>query len=276
MSVTRSFGTQVRLRRLSRHGDGRLLVVPLDHSVSDGPIDATGDLSPLVARIVAGGADAVVLHRGSMRNLDPRVLNNVALVVHLSASTVHAPDPDAKYLVASVEGALRTGADAVSVHVNLGSAEEAQQIADLAVVAEACDRWNVPLLAMMYPRGPRITNPRDAGLIAHAATLAADLGADLVKVPYAHHAEAMAEAVRASPIPVLVAGGPRLNSVDDLRRHAGEVMRSGAAGLAVGRNVFAAPDPEQRTRIVAGIVHGASVPAGPIRELAAVVPSPRP
>ena len=121
---------------------------------------------------------------------------------------MHAPDPDAKYLVSGVAEALRLGADAISVHVNLGSAGEREQIADLGAVADACDRWNVPLLAMMYPRGPRIENPRDPELVAHAATLAMDLGADVVKVPFAGTAAEMADVVRACPVPLIVAGGP--------------------------------------------------------------------
>ncbi|MEV0738760.1 hypothetical protein AB0I51_23060 [Streptomyces sp. NPDC050549] len=61
------------------------------------------------------------------------------------------------------------------------SREEARGIADMAVVAEACDRWNIPLMAMMCPRGPRVTDPRDPELVSVAVTVAAELGADLIK-----------------------------------------------------------------------------------------------
>src|SRR5207244_11143230 len=116
---------------------------------------------------------AVVRHTGCLRRIRPERLRDTSLIVHLSASTARAPDPDAKVLVATVEEALRLGADGVSVHVNLGSREEQRQLVDLAVVAEACDRWNVPLLAMMYPRGPRTPDPRDPPLVAHAVAVAA-------------------------------------------------------------------------------------------------------
>jgi len=141
-------------------------------------------VDPLVGVLADSEVDAVVLHKGNLRHVSPRRFTEMSLVVHhLSASTTFATDPDAKVLVASVEEALRMGADGVSVHVNLGSPEEARQIADLAAVADACDRWNLPLMAMMYPRGPQIADPRDPALVAHAATVAADLGADLVKTP---------------------------------------------------------------------------------------------
>ncbi|WP_202918935.1 2-amino-3,7-dideoxy-D-threo-hept-6-ulosonate synthase [Saccharothrix deserti] len=269
--TNRSFGSHVRLRRLFRHVQDRLLVVPLDHSVTDGPIASRHGLSELVSQLAASRVDAVVLHKGSLRHLDARSFTDTALIVHLSASTMHAPDPDAKYLVSTVEEALRMGADAVSVHVNIGSDSERRQIADLAAVADACDRWNVPLLAMMYPRGPRITDPRDPALIAHAAVLAADLGADIVKSVYAGSPLAMADVVAACPVPLIVAGGPQRGDTPSVMSYVEDVLSSGAIGVAMGRNIFQAPDPGSRARAVAGVVHRSKATA-PEPRLAAGIP----
>lgn len=257
-----TFARRLRLRRLYRHGDRGLLVVPLDHSVSAGPIVPAGGLDDLVGQVGVAGADAVVLHKGALRYVDPRRFDTTALIVHLSASTVHAPDPDAKYLVGSVEEALRLGADAVSVHVNLGSRTEQRQIADLAAAADACDRWNLPLLAMMYPRGPKVVNPCDARLAAHAAMIAADLGADLVKTVFPGTPEAMSQVTQACPIPVLVAGGPVDSGTDELLYRVGAAMRGGAAGAAIGRHIFQAADPGAVTRKVADMIHNGYEPAG--------------
>lgn len=254
--MNNSFARALRLRRLHRHGDHNLLVVPLDHSVTDGPIPVQGPVDDLVSRLAGSGVDAVVLHKGVLRYIDPASFTGTSLIVHLSASTSRSPDPDAKYLVASVEEALRCGADAVSVHVNLGSTEERTQVADLAAVAEACDRWNVPLLAMMYPRGPRIDNPRDPELVAHAVTLAAHLGADLVKTVYPGSLDAMADIARNSPIPVLVAGGPRRAAADDVLAYVQETLLGGACGVAMGRNIFEAHDPGAMARRISDLIHG--------------------
>ncbi|MCX9192906.1 2-amino-4,5-dihydroxy-6-one-heptanoic acid-7-phosphate synthase [Carbonactinospora thermoautotrophica] len=261
MPFNNSFARQVRLRRLYRHGDDRLLVVPLDHSVTDGPIIGGSRLNHLVGQLAANGVDAVVLHKGSLRYIDGRWFTQTALIVHLSASTKHAPDPNAKYLVASVEEALRLGADAVSVHVNLGSQDERQQIADLAAVSEACDRWNVPLLAMMYPRGPKIENPRDPALVAHAASLAADLGADIVKTVYTGSVAEMAEITQNCPVPIVVAGGPRLDSAEAVLSYVDDALKAGAAGVAMGRNVFQAPDPGAMARRLVDLIHAGQTPS---------------
>jgi 2-amino-4,5-dihydroxy-6-oxo-7-(phosphonooxy)heptanoate synthase len=254
-----SFARRLRVRRLFRHGDGRLLVVPLDHSVTDGPL-GRGDLNALVGELTGTGVDAVVLHKGSLRHVDHGWFTDMSLIVHLSAGTRHAPDPNAKYLVADVEEALRLGADAVSVHVNLGSDQEVRQVTDLAAVSEDCDRWNVPLLAMVYARGPKISDSRAPHLVAHAAVLAADLGADIVKTDYAGTPDHMAEVVRACPIPVIVAGGPRQEETGAVLAHVSDALRGGAAGVAVGRNVFQAGRPGRMAATIASLVHDPRYP----------------
>jgi 2-amino-4,5-dihydroxy-6-oxo-7-(phosphooxy)heptanoate synthase len=251
-----SFGRSVRLRRLFRGGGQRLFVVPLDHAVTDGPAVRGGHLRGLVSQVCANGADAVVLHKGGLRHVPSHWFTDTSLIVHLSAGTGLAADPDARYLVASVAEALRAGADCVSVHVNLGSDQEAQQIRDLASVAAACDRWNLPLLAMVYPRGPRIHDPRDPDLVAHAATLAAELGADIVKTVCPAKVEALEEITRTCPIPVLIAGGPTQGDTDDLVTRVRGAMRAGAAGVAIGRNIFQSARPGAMTRLLADAVHG--------------------
>jgi 2-amino-4,5-dihydroxy-6-oxo-7-(phosphonooxy)heptanoate synthase len=255
------FARRVRLRRLFRATNGRIFVVPLDHSVTDGPITPDSDgLDRLLGQLSGNGVDAVVLHKGSLRHVDHRWFADMALIVHLSASTSRAPDPNEKYLVASVEESLRVGADAVSVHVNLGSLDERRQVGDLAAVAEACDRWNVPLLAMVYPRGPKVDNPRDPELVAHAVTLAADLGADIVKTVYVGDVAQMRDIVDACPIPVVVAGGPRQPDTESLLAYVDETLQAGAAGVAMGRNIFQAPDPAAVSRQISRLIHRTAEP----------------
>ncbi|GAA4719936.1 fructose-bisphosphate aldolase [Phytohabitans rumicis] len=234
-------------------------MVPLDHAVTTGPIVPGARLDHLVGQLAECGVDAVVLHKGCLRRVRAEHFQGMSLIVHLSASTCRAADPDAKYLVATVAEAVRLGADAVSVHVNVGSRDEARQIADLAGVAEACDRWSVPLLAMMYPRGPATRDPRDPALIAHAVAIAADLGADIVKTVYPGSAAAMRDVTRAAGVPVLVAGGPQ-HAAGDLLDQIGAALRGGAAGVAIGRNIALADDPAATARKVADLVHGQSEP----------------
>jgi 2-amino-4,5-dihydroxy-6-oxo-7-(phosphonooxy)heptanoate synthase len=246
-------GKAVRYARLSRRADNRFLFVPLDHSVSNGPITSAGGFNGLVRDIADGGADGIVVHKGRARTIEPTLLSNTALVIHLSASTDHAPDANAKVLVGDVDEAIRLGADAVSMHVNIGSDTEADQLADLGTVAAACDRWGVPLMAMIYPRGPRVSDPSEPEMLAHAVNIAADLGADVVKTILASPAERMAEVVASSPLPIVVAGGATKDR--DLSQFARTALGVGCRGLAVGRRVFTCRKPQRAVEELAEIVH---------------------
>ena len=104
--------------------------------------------------------------------------------------TRYAEDVNAKTLFASVEDALAC-ARTRSACVNLGSKTENQQLLDLSRIATECARWSLPLLAMIYPRGPGLGDRPQTELIAHAANVAADLGADIVKLPYSGDAASM-------------------------------------------------------------------------------------
>jgi 2-amino-4,5-dihydroxy-6-oxo-7-(phosphonooxy)heptanoate synthase len=254
MSVMPLTGKSLRLARLSRPADGRFLFIPLDHSVSDGPIASVTGFTKLVRNVTAGGADGIVVHKGRARMIPPILLTQCALVVHLSASTAYSPDTNAKVLVGDVEEAVRLGAEAVSVHVNIGSDTETAQLADLGVVAAACDRWGIPLMAMVYPRGPRISDPAEPGLLAHVVNIAADLGADIVKTVLASPVERMAEVVASSPLPIVVAGGA--GTEKSLFEFARSALAVGCRGLAVGRRVFTSSAPQRTVRELAAIVHG--------------------
>ncbi|OLT12405.1 transaldolase [Pseudonocardia sp. CNS-139] len=249
-------GKALRLARLSRCGNGRSLVVPMDHSVTIGPMAAGRCPASLSLMLADAGVDAIVVHKGRVRTIPPRAFADLGLIVHLSAGTVHHRDRDAKVLVGDVEEALSLGADAVSVHVNVGSVGELDQLADLGRVAGECARLGVPLLAMMYARGEDVASVADSpAMLAHLGAIAVDLGADMVKLPFAGSVEAMRDVVASCPIPVYVAGGtPRPTPAGDLEL-ARAALASGAAGLSFGRCVFEAEDPFAAAVALAALVH---------------------
>jgi 2-amino-4,5-dihydroxy-6-oxo-7-(phosphonooxy)heptanoate synthase len=256
VAVSPVSGKALRLMRLRASETPRLFVLPMDHSVTDGPIDTPDGIDRLIAMTSQAGVDAYVLHKGRVASVRPERWRSAGMIVQLSGSTRHAADPDAKVLVASVEDAVRLDADAVTIHVNVGSATEPAQLRDMARVVADCGRWQIPLLAMLYPRGPKVS-ATDPDAIAHCATLAAELGADVVKVPYTGEVGSMRDVVADCPIPVLAAGGPRLADLAALERFVGDVAASGAAGVAAGRNIFSAQDPAEAARRVATVLRAA-------------------
>ncbi len=244
-------GKTKRMNRIFR-GDGKTVIVPMDHGVSLGPVDGLVDMQEIVNKIIDGGVDGLVLHKGIASRVNTGV---TGLIVHLSASTSLGPDPNRKVLVCSVEEALRIGADAISVHINVGAETESEMLSDLGMVADVCDEFCVPLLAMMYPRGPKISSEHDPELVAHAARLGAELGADIVKTNYTGSRDNFTRIVKSCPVPVIIAGGPKVDTMDEFLKMISDSMKSGAAGLSIGRNVFQNKNPTLMVRALSSIVH---------------------
>ncbi|MCA1810929.1 MAG: fructose-bisphosphate aldolase [Halobacteriales archaeon] len=229
----------VRSRRIARP-DGTCIMVPLDHGISMGPAPGLADPRVPLAAAAQGGATCVTLHKGLVP-LAAAFSDRLGVLLHLSASTDGSPDPHDKRLVGSVAEAARLGCDGVSIHVNVGSLTEARQLEEAGKVSAACGDLGMPLVAMMYPRGPKVANPFDPGLVAHAARLGAELGADYVKVPYS--GAGFRDVVAGCPVPVLMAGGPKRARFTDLVADVQAARQAGAKGLSIGRNVFQQTDP---------------------------------
>jgi len=240
----------LRTARLSR-GDAWVMV-PLDHGISMGPVAGLEDPRTALSAAAAGGATCVTLHKGLVPLAAATVAGRAGVLLHLSASSDFGPDSHDKRLVATVEEALRLGCDGVSIHVNVGAASEAHQLEDAGRVAAACAEWGVPLVTMAYPRGPKVADPKDPKLLAHAARLAAELGADAVKVPYSGSPDTFRDVVRGCPVPVLVAGGAQ-RSLDELVADLKGARKAGAAGASIGRNVFQSKDPAGAVRAIANV-----------------------
>ncbi len=247
-------GKEIRLERIMDRNTGKTIIVPMDHGVSNGPIEGLIDLDRAVNLMAEGGANAVLGHVGLALHGHRRGGRDVGLILHLSASTSIGPDPNDKVLVNTVTHALRMGADAVSMHVNIGADSEARMLSDLGRIAIECMEWGMPLLAMMYPRGRNIENEHQVEHVSLSARVAAELGADIVKTVYTGDPDSFREVTRGCPVPVVVAGGSKTSDLATLELIEG-AMDGGAAGISVGRNAFQHPDPDRFLKAAALIVH---------------------
>lgn len=256
-------GKEIRMDRLIDRRSGKTVIVPMDHGVTAGPIAGLTRLEATIRAVARGGANAIVIHKGGAKQGCLRNGQKLGLLVHLSASTRMAPDPLSKALVCTVEEAIKLGADGISVHVNLGAVEEQSMIRDLALVSRKAMEWGMPLLAMMYTRGPNIVNEYDSNMVKHAARVAAELGADIVKVPYTGSPESFREVVEGCFVPVVIAGGEKMGTERELLEMVKGAMGAGGAGVSIGRNVFQHPTPSFLVKAISKVVHdGASVEEG--------------
>jgi len=248
-------GKAVRLERIFNRNTHRTIIVPMDHGVTVGPIDGLIDMRDAVNQVAEGGANAVLMHKGLPRCSHRGRGRDVGLIIHLSASTSISPYPNAKTLVATVEDAIKLGADAVSLHVNLGDETERDMLAHLGETTSRAAEWGMPVLAMIYARGPKVKNEYDPDLIAHCARVGTELGADVVKVPYTGDIASFSHVTDACCIPVVIAGGPKMDNDRDLLQMAHDSIQAGGSGLSIGRNIFQHRQPARIVQALHGIVH---------------------
>ena len=248
-------GKKIRLERIINRHTGRTVIAPMDHGVSNGPMKGIIDIDKTVESISQGGADAILMHKGIVEQGHRGYGKDIGLIVHLSASTSLAPNPNNKVIVTSVEKAIQLGADAVSVHVNLGSETESEMLQELGEISETCSYWGIPLLAMMYPRGQKVENEHDVELVKHAARVGSELGVDIVKTNYTGDPDSFKEVVEGALVPVVIAGGPKVDTDEELLQMVKDSIEVGGAGVAFGRNLFQAENPGKITKAISEVVH---------------------
>lgn len=243
-------GKEVRLSRILENG--KALIIPMDHGITIGPVQGLLDMSSIIQKVVNGGATAILLHKGIFRTLEEAP--NCGMILHISASTKLSDTPNWKVIVGSIEESVRLGVDAISIHVNLGSKHEAQMLESFGTISDACDKWQIPLISMVYPRGINIKDPYDPEVVAHAARAGAELGADIIKTNYTGSYESFKTVVEGCPIPVVIAGGPKVDTDREFLQNVSDAMHAGAIGVAAGRNVFQHEDPTKMVAALAKII----------------------
>jgi len=259
------FGKQIRLRRILRPDRGTL-VIAFDHALVLGPIAGTLEPTRQVRRFLESKPDALLLSMGGVRHFAKALSSEhvPGLILRLDWTTGFndaaktSPNGFQTCLVAHPEDALRAGADAVITFFFLGSGDpefEKKEIQRVGELARECDRCGIPLIVESIARGAQVENPRDPKWLMLHTRVAAELGADVIKTENAQTVETMSEVVRACPIPILVLGGTRTGSDEEVLGVVRAIVQSGASGVFFGRNIFQAenmPELLKRVRLELG------------------------
>ncbi|MHC4365367.1 MAG: beta/alpha barrel domain-containing protein, partial [Planctomycetota bacterium] len=127
-------GKEIRLERIIDRDSRKTVIVPMDHGVTVGPIEGLEDMRATVSKIVAGGANAILMHKGIVRAGHRGAGRAAGLIIHLSGGTSMSPAPNATELICTVEEAIKLGADAVSLHINLGAETDKEMLGQLGFV----------------------------------------------------------------------------------------------------------------------------------------------
>ncbi|MFX1569348.1 MAG: 2-amino-3,7-dideoxy-D-threo-hept-6-ulosonate synthase [Promethearchaeota archaeon] len=251
-----NLGKKIRMERIFDRKSKKTIIIPMDHGLTMGTIKGLEDLAAMVDKVALGGANAVLMHSGMVSAGHRQYGKDIGLIIHLSGATSLSPNPNKKVLVCSVERALKMGADGVSIHINIGADDEPEMLQDAHKIVEDTREWGVPLIAMMYPRGKKITDENEPSVVNIAVRAGAELGADIVKTNYTGDIDSFKKITNGvRHVPVIIAGGPKMDTIPNLLQMVHDSIEAGGSGVAFGRNVFQSEDPTKLVRSLSKIVH---------------------
>lgn len=244
----------MKLQKIIRKG--RCMFLAYDHGLEHGPADFSGqNADPGYVLDIArkGKFNAVIFQKGVAEKY---YAGEVPLIVKLNGKTRLVSGEPISPRVCSVKYAADIGASAVGYTIYPGSALEREIFSDFGKVQEEARDYGLPVIAWMYPRGASIKNDTDPGILAYAARIGLELGADIVKLKYSGSAGTFRQAVEcAGKTRVVVAGGSQMGEAELLEQTRG-IISSGACGLAIGRNVWQHPEPLRLAKQLGSIIFG--------------------
>lgn len=249
-------GKYIRMKSIINPKTGRTVIVAMDHAQIIGPAKGLECPREALARVMAGKPDAILTTRGMIewgwQALDP----GVGVIVRITGGFTTLGGKFEEAMISSVEQALRMGATGVAVTVKFGHEREDEFIRQASLVADRCYEWGVPLMTEVWPAGKNVEKPSSVAGVKLGARAAAEYGTDIVKTFYPGTENECKDVTSGCPVPVVVLGGEKADAPIEIFKMVESAMRAGAAGVAMGRNVWGQPDPARMIEALRGIVHG--------------------
>src|SRR5881397_420229 len=245
---------QNRLSRIIKPETGRTVMLAVDHGYFMGPTHKLEQPRKTVEPLLPY-ADGLMLTRGVLRNcVDPRTSVPIVLRVSGGASII-SKSLSNENITTSVRDALRLNVAAMALSIFVGSEHEHQTLTNLGKLVNEGEEHGIPVLGVTAV-GKELEK-RDAKYLALACRVAAEIGARFVKTYYC---EDFGKVVKGCPVPLVVAGGPKLETELDAFQLAHEAVSEGAVGVDMGRNIWQSEHPVAMIKAIREIVHnGASV-----------------
>jgi len=272
-------GKRIRLNRLIQAETNTCLIVAIDHGMTS-PVflDGLYDTGRRIHESISGGANVLMLSRGTVKHHVDHFQRDTSLALMLTASAAGRPGGALITPIGSVDEALSIGADAVVVYVALAGENEAEAITYVSGIGEACERLGMPFIAEAeYPNAYQSLDSMSQALgveyLKRNARLCAELGADIVKVNWSGDAASFEDVIRACERPVVLAGGT-LISDEALLTRMEQARAAGAVGCSVGRNVFQHKQPQAITRAISRVFRDRWPARQALQELAEAAAAP--
>lgn len=239
---------------------GKSLIVALDH-IPSGLMKGWEHPADTLKKIVDGNPNGVMVNFGILKQYSQLFSNGIATILRMDGGPSYLleewPDYSNWGAFYSVQDAIRLGADGVIVNVFIGGRSEVDSLKTAAKIAADCLQYGVPCAFEPLPVGSMIRNEYDPQMIAFAARMAAEFGADFIKTYYTGDRETFRFVTSRCPVPVLIAGGPKTHSERQLFETIKGMLDGGGCGAFVGRNIWQHHDPTGMLRALRLLIHEA-------------------
>ncbi len=243
-----------RLSRLIQK-DGRALFLPIDHGYFQGPVHKLEEPGKTVEPLLPY-ADGIMLTRGVLRScIKPSISKPVILRVSGGTSII-GEDLSNEEITTSVKEAIKLNASAVSASIYVGSKYEHQTLMSLSKLVNECEEYGIPVMAVTAVG--RELEKREARYLALSCRIAAELGARVVKTYYCR--ENFEKVVKGCPVPVVIAGGPKVESEFEVFSFVYDALQKGAIGVNLGRNIWQNNYPVAMIKAIRAIIHEDATP----------------
>jgi predicted phospho-2-dehydro-3-deoxyheptonate aldolase len=250
-------GKKIRLGRILNQTTGKTVIIAMDHAIGHGVIKGIDCVHDTMEKVIKGEPNAITIHKGIAEYCFNKYAGktDVALILKVTSFSPYHPTRDA--LVATAKEAVALGADGVAVGATVGGIYQFEMLQTVGNLAKECRRLGMPLLAHIYPKGEAIEKKAQFATenVCYAARTAAEIGVDIVKTWYTGDSRTFKRVVECCPVPVVIAGGPKLETPRDVLDMIKGGLMAGAAGVTLGRNAWQCKDPTAMIRAVKKIVH---------------------
>ncbi|MDN3510010.1 MAG: 3-hydroxy-5-phosphonooxypentane-2,4-dione thiolase [Candidatus Jettenia sp. CY-1] len=242
------WGMKNRLSQLIKP-NGRCMFLPIDHGYFQGPTTNLEKPGKTIQPILEY-SDALFCTRGVLRScIDP--VNSKPIILRVSGCTsMVGEDLANESLTTSIEEAVRLNASGVGISVFIGSKYEHQTLLNLSTLVNEAERYGIPVMAVTAVG--REMEKRDARYLALCCRIAAELGARVVKTYWCENFE---KVTNGCPVPVVMAGGPKVNSDLEVFEFVYDGMQKGAIGVNLGRNIWQNEYPVAMIKALRAIIH---------------------
>jgi len=235
-------------------GDDRTVILPIDHGAALDVLPALAHPEYIVNRCFEAGADAILTTFGIARRYEKELAGH-GLILRMDGGNSQLGNTSGDALLYTLETAMKMGADGVACMGFLGTENEKVTLKNLAFLGEKCRDWGMPLMAEMLPGGFGNSPEKSAANVKLAARIGAELGASIIKTTYAGTAEEFREIVEGCFVPLVILGGAHSKDFASLLETVQTSRDCGAAGVAIGRNIWGQKDPYLRMRALCQIIH---------------------